>query len=90
MGFKGDHSSSAEVQGHQDLITFVTDRPGHDQRYAIDASRIREELGWAPSETAESGFRKTVRWYLDHRDWWQDILNGNYTLERLGVEAVAS
>jgi dTDP-glucose 4,6-dehydratase len=55
---------------HQ-LITFVQDRPGHDQRYAIDASKIRTELGWVPQETLASGLRRTVQWYLDHRDWWQ-------------------
>ncbi|MGB1889632.1 MAG: dTDP-glucose 4,6-dehydratase, partial [Akkermansiaceae bacterium] len=69
---------------YEDLITYVTDRPGHDKRYAIDASRIRDELGWTPSETAETGFRKTVQWYLDNQDWWQNILSGDYKLERIG------
>jgi dTDP-glucose 4,6-dehydratase len=67
-----------------DLITFVTDRPGHDLRYAIDASKIKNELRWTPKQDHESGFRKTVQWYLDHEKWWQEILNGNYQLERLG------
>jgi dTDP-glucose 4,6-dehydratase len=67
------------------LITFVTDRPGHDLRYAIDASKIKRELGWEPQENFESGFRKTVQWYLDNQTWWQDILSGNYQLDRLGT-----
>ena len=66
------------------LIEFVTDRPGHDARYAIDASRIRDELGWEPKEDFVSGFRKTVRWYLQHPEWWQSILSGTYSLQRIG------
>lgn len=77
-------STDKVIKSYQDLITFVTDRPGHDLRYAIDASRIHDELGWTPSETAETGFRKTVQWYLDNQDWWQAILDGSYKLERLG------
>lgn len=69
------------------LITHVPDRPGHDRRYAIDASRISAELGWRPAETPASGLRKTVRWYLDNPDWWQPILDGRYQLERLGQKA---
>ena len=72
------------AQGYESLIHFVTDRPGHDQRYAIDASKIRDELGWEPKENFESGFRKTVLWYLENREWWQRILSGDYQLERLG------
>lgn len=68
----------------RDLITFVTDRPGHDLRYAIDASKIEKELGWAPSETFESGMRKTIQWYLENKKWWQAVLDGSYKLERLG------
>ena len=68
----------------QDLITFVKDRPGHDMRYAIDPTKIRDELGWEPKENFESGFRKTVKWYLDNRQWWENILNGDYKLDRLG------
>lgn len=68
-----------------DLITFVKDRPGHDARYAIDASKIERELGWVPQETFESGMRKTVRWYLDNEQWWQRVLSGAYQLERLGM-----
>lgn len=69
----------------RDLITYVTDRPGHDQRYAIDASKIARELGWTPQETFESGMRKTVAWYLDNPAWWQAILDGRYRGERLGL-----
>jgi len=70
---------------HSRLIEFVTDRPGHDLRYAIDASKIRSELGWQPSESFESGLRKTVRWYLDNRRWWERVLSGAYRGERLGL-----
>jgi dTDP-glucose 4,6-dehydratase len=68
----------------ESLITFVTDRPGHDLRYAIDATKIKNELGWEPKQDHESGFRKTVEWYLENEQWWQEILNGSYQLERLG------
>jgi len=74
---------------YRDLITFVSDRPGHDRRYAIDASKIRRELGWRPSETFESGLAKTVRWYLDNDWWWKPIRDGRYAGERLGSPAVA-
>lgn len=70
---------------HAKLITFVADRPGHDKRYAIDASKIERELGWRPRESFESGLRKTVQWYLGHRDWWQRVLDGSYRGERLGL-----
>ncbi|CAH0534713.1 dTDP-glucose 4,6-dehydratase 2 [Vibrio stylophorae] len=69
---------------YQDLITYVKDRPGHDVRYAIDASKIECELGWKPEETFESGIRKTVQWYLDNKDWWSRVLDGSYSRERLG------
>lgn len=69
----------------RESISFVTDRPGHDLRYAIDASKIERELGWKPIETFETGFRKTVQWYLDNHDWWQGILSGEYQLDRLGI-----
>ena len=72
------------VARYEDLITFVKDRPGHDVRYAIDAAKIGRELGWQPQETFESGIRKTVRWYLDNREWWQRVLDGSYNRERLG------
>jgi dTDP-glucose 4,6-dehydratase len=63
---------------YHDLITFVKDRPGHDRRYAMDASRIEAELGWRPAESFESGLRKTVRWYLDHADWVASVQSGAY------------
>ncbi|KKO00010.1 hypothetical protein LCGC14_0131210 [marine sediment metagenome] len=75
------------VVRYRDLITFVTDRPGHDTRYAIDASKMQHELGWAPEETFESGIRKTVSWYLNNREWWHRVLNGDYKLGRLGESA---
>lgn len=70
---------------HRQLIEFVTDRPGHDQRYAIDASKINQELGWQPRETFDSGLRKTVRWYLENQLWSQRVLDGSYQQERLGL-----
>jgi dTDP-glucose 4,6-dehydratase len=66
------------VRPSRELIRFVTDRPGHDQRYAIDASRIREELGWQPQVTVQEGLRRTVQWYLSNRDWWQPLLSDEY------------
>jgi dTDP-glucose 4,6-dehydratase len=72
------------VESYKDLIAFVRDRPGHDARYAIDASKIERELGWIPLETFETGLRKTVQWYLDNRHWWERVLSGAYRLERLG------
>ena len=74
----------AGVKSYRDLITFVKDRPGHDARYAIDASKIERELGWVPEETFETGLRKTVQWYLENRQWWERVLSGAYRLERLG------
>ena len=71
--------------GYKSLIAFVTDRPGHDTRYAIDASKIERELGWKPAETFASGLEKAVSWYLDHRPWWSRVLDGSYRLERLGA-----
>lgn len=70
---------------HADLITFVTDRPGHDRRYAIDPTRIRGELGWRPSVTVEEGLRRTVEWYLANRDWWQPLLDREGVGQRLGA-----
>jgi len=73
------------VEKFEDLITFVTDRPGHDERYAIDASKINAELNWVPDEDFESGIRKTVLWYLENTAWWQRVVDGSYQLERLGT-----
>jgi len=75
---------------HRSLITFVEDRPGHDRRYAIDASKIDRDLGWRPSESFESGLTRTVRWYLDNEWWWRPIRDGRYAGERLGSLAPAS
>jgi len=76
------------VIGSRDgLITYVADRPGHDLRYAIDASKIERDLGWRPVETFESGLRKTVLWYLENRTWWERIRSGVYRGERLGTVA---
>jgi dTDP-glucose 4,6-dehydratase len=75
------------VAHYRDLITFVADRPGHDLRYAIDASKIEAELGWTPDETFTSGMRKTVQWYLANETWWQQVLDGSYQGERLGLQA---
>ena len=75
----------ADGGSYRDQITFVRDRPGHDLRYAIDASKIRRELGWEPKQDHSSGFRKTIEWYLTHEEWWRRILSGDYRLERLGI-----
>jgi len=72
------------IINYRDLITFVKDRPGHDARYAIDASKIEHELGWVPEETFETGLRKTVQWYLDNTSWWERVLSGAYRMERIG------
>ncbi|MEP3769976.1 MAG: GDP-mannose 4,6-dehydratase, partial [Yoonia sp.] len=69
---------------YADLITFVTDRPGHDARYAIDPQRISKELGWRPSVTLEQGLEKTVTWYLDNEDWWKPLLSREGVGQRLG------
>jgi dTDP-glucose 4,6-dehydratase len=76
--------NQASHKSYEELITFVTDRPGHDMRYAIDPTKIRDELGWEPKEDFESGFRKTVKWYLENREWTDNILSGDYKLDRLG------
>ena len=72
------------ITDFKELITFVTDRPGHDVRYAIDASKINKELGWHPEETFESGILKTIQWYLDNQAWCQNVQDGSYQRERLG------
>ncbi len=73
------------VTQYLDLLTYVKDRPGHDVRYAIDAAKIERELGWKPQETFESGIRKTVEWYLNNKTWWSRVLDGSYSMERLGA-----
>ncbi|ANQ57377.1 dTDP-glucose 4,6-dehydratase [Vibrio parahaemolyticus] len=75
----------AGVESYESLITYVKDRPGHDARYAIDATKIAQDLNWTPEETFESGIRKTVEWYLNNPQWWQRVLDGSYSLERLGA-----
>ena len=62
------------VKSYKDLISFVEDRPGHDLRYAIDASKIKHDLGWIPDETFNSGIKKTVKWFLDNKDWWEKLI----------------
>lgn len=76
--------SDIPVQNFEELLTFVTDRPGHDWRYAIDASKIDHELGWTPKYTFETGLSQTVQWYLNNEAWWRPILEGKYQGERLG------
>jgi len=75
------------ISKYSDLITFVKDRPGHDVRYAIDATKIKNDLGWTPEETFETGIRKTVLWYLENMEWVEHILDGSYQGERLGTDA---
>ncbi|MEJ7811952.1 MAG: dTDP-glucose 4,6-dehydratase [Gemmatimonadaceae bacterium] len=77
----------AGIGPREALIRFVADRPGHDQRYAIDATKIRRELGWQPRETFETGLRRTVAWYLEQRGWWERVRSGGYRGERLGLGA---
>jgi len=79
--------ASGNSGGFEGLITYVKDRPGHDRRYAIDASKIERDLGWVPEETFESGIEKTVCWYLNNHHWWQAVMDGSYSMQRLG-EAV--
>ena len=87
VGLKADlqGSGSNTAGSYKSLITYVTDRPGHDRRYAIDASKIAKELNWQPIETFESGIRKTVQWYLDNQQWCKNVQDGSYQRERLGV-----
>jgi dTDP-glucose 4,6-dehydratase len=85
--FLDEIAPSSAIGSREALIEFVTDRPGHDLRYAIDPTRISTQLGWEPRESFESGLRKTVQWYLTNRSWWQHIRNGLYSGERLGTFA---
>ena len=80
-----EYSPRKQDGNYEELITYVTDRPGHDFRYAIDASKISNELGWQPKENFETGIEKTIRWYLENREWWQAIQGNTYQQERLGV-----
>ena len=82
-----DYLHPRDEGSYADLITFVTDRPGHDARYAIDPSRIRNELGWRPSVTLEEGLEKTVQWYLDNENWWRPLLGRTGVGERLGTKS---
>ena len=79
-------TSDGKKTNYHDQITYVTDRPGHDFRYAIDASKIERELGWKPKETFETGIRRTVTWYTENMDWVEAVTGKNYTFERLGVK----
>ena len=81
-----DRLSPRDRGSYTELITFVTDRPGHDARYAIDPARIRDELGWRPSVTVEGGLEKTVHWYLDNEDWWRPLLSRSGFGQRLGAK----
>lgn len=83
-----DELKPLEKGSYKELITHVMDRPGHDKRYAIDASKIQNELNWAPKETFETGLRKTVEWYLEREDWWQPIRSSKYDGKRLGLSKV--
>ncbi len=83
-GLLDEISPRSDGVSHDDAIIFVEDRPGHDFRYAIDASKIRDELGWKSMQAFEQGLRSTITWYLENRKWWQSILDGSYRLDRLG------
>jgi dTDP-glucose 4,6-dehydratase len=84
-----DELPASPHRPHEKLIKFVVDRPGHDLRYAIDSSKLRCELGWRPVESLSSGLRRTVRWYLENRDWWEPIRSGRYRGARLGLGRAA-
>jgi dTDP-glucose 4,6-dehydratase len=79
-------SENPKAARHEDLITYVKDRPGHDLRYAIDATKIKNDLGWEPATTFEEGFRKTVKWYLENLDWCSGVLDGKLDLKRIGLK----
>lgn len=77
-------TADSKVASYSELITFVADRPGHDFRYGVDASRVRDELGWAPREELQNGLQKTVGWYLENQKWWKQIIDAPLSLQRLG------
>jgi dTDP-glucose 4,6-dehydratase len=81
-----DRFTSRAEGSRRNLITFVSDRPGHDRRYAIDASKLERELGWRAQETFESGIEKTVRWYIQNESWWKAILARGYSAKRIGMK----
>jgi len=83
------HAPPKTNKRYEELITFVTDRPGHDSRYAINAGKIERELGFKPAETFETGLAKTVAWYLENTSWWQRVLDGSYRLVRIGTSAAS-
>jgi dTDP-glucose 4,6-dehydratase len=80
-----DRARPSKHGPRRQLISFVADRPGHDRRYAIDATKLERELGWRAEETFETGLEKTVRWYLNHEAWWQAILGRGYQAARVGL-----
>jgi dTDP-glucose 4,6-dehydratase len=84
-GLLDEMAPDSSHQPHDSLIQFVKDRPGHDRRYAIDAGKLQRELGWKPEETFATGIRKTIRWFLDHREWTERVTSGEYRGERLGL-----
>jgi len=86
-GLLDEIEPAADGRPYGDLIRFVTDRPGHDRRYAIDAFRISSELGWAPTADPQAALRSTIAWYVENRAWWESILRGDYRLERIGLGA---
>ena len=77
------------VSRYSDLIEFVADRPGHDQRYAMDTGKISADLGWQPTESLRSGLQRTVQWFLEHPDWWRAVLDGTYQRQRLGLDGTS-
>ena len=80
-----EYAPASSIGSRRELISYVKDRPGHDRRYAIDASKIERELGWSPKHNFATGLAETVRWYLSRRDWWEPIRDGAYQGERLGL-----
>ena len=77
--------NNKKFNSYIELVTYVEDRPGHDLRYAIDAKKIKNELGWVPNENFDSGIKKTILWYLNNKRWYENVQSGSYKLQRLGV-----